>query len=624
MRSSKLPLTKISEQNPTSTKSQLISSSTTTTTKKQPVRPKTAESSLTLARRKPSLCARRTSANEDDDELARNSPIENEYKMRVTQLFNDSKLFEDHVAKKKSQKTEPYLKNTPNSSTDSSSDLNVNSMKRTGASRTLSAKTHSPAFYDLKNSFNSNNGILPSLVGEQKMTSTPTLANRRQIPSFSFHTSSKPPTGRKKSPGHSKQRAAASAKKASSRNLAQMSSFEETSFGPDKREQVERQEPSMFHEEASSLQGVDRINDVVLTNMRNQVHSAPLSRNRVRFLSKLVDGVNTFEENNLNNPAGEDKNAENDFFNDEASIDSNTDGGLGDIESPQPVVYVDDLEEERVNLQESIMKLRDKLRVIERKEIKKIKRPEPPSPVKLTDRKSILREQQPIKTQSMSVDKWVEIHKRRNSANTNLIQSKLTISRPQTSVGVPTKQSPSPVNKSHLLNRQQSATPSSSSDVRVERIAKLENYLQELRSRNKRRIALKKSQIKYGDGSSLNAYDEHLGKRTRSSIGDPESRTSSSTHTDNTAVADEVELTLSRRELIDMTVLDKMQDRIKHELQENLRTIRKIQSQNEFNSIVAKIKNFLSEVEDFKYRNVVNQDFKNRKSIKLYEYEYKV
>jgi hypothetical protein len=75
---------------------------------------------------------------------------------------------------------------------------------------------------------------------------------------------------------------------------------------------------------------------------------------------------------------------------------------------------------------------------------------------------------------------------------------------------------------------------------------------------------------------------------------------------------------LSIRELSEMTVLDKLQTRIKMELLENLRYMKKIESQTEFNSIVMKIKRFLNEIEEFKSQGYSNESYGN--IIKLYEY----
>lgn len=49
----------------------------------------------------------------------------------------------------------------------------------------------------------------------------------------------------------------------------------------------------------------------------------------------------------------------------------------------------------------------------------------------------------------------------------------------------------------------------------------------------------------------------------------------------------------SIRELTDLTVLDRIQSQIRVELEENLKSLRKLESQNEFNSIVARIRDFL-------------------------------
>lgn len=50
----------------------------------------------------------------------------------------------------------------------------------------------------------------------------------------------------------------------------------------------------------------------------------------------------------------------------------------------------------------------------------------------------------------------------------------------------------------------------------------------------------------------------------------------------------------SRRELIDLTVLDRVQKQIRSELEENMKNLRKFETQSEFNSIVSRIYDFLA------------------------------
>ena len=49
----------------------------------------------------------------------------------------------------------------------------------------------------------------------------------------------------------------------------------------------------------------------------------------------------------------------------------------------------------------------------------------------------------------------------------------------------------------------------------------------------------------------------------------------------------------SRRELADSTLLDKVQKQVKDELQQTLKKIKRVETNNEFNSLVDKIRNFL-------------------------------
>lgn len=50
----------------------------------------------------------------------------------------------------------------------------------------------------------------------------------------------------------------------------------------------------------------------------------------------------------------------------------------------------------------------------------------------------------------------------------------------------------------------------------------------------------------------------------------------------------------SRRELRDLTVLDCVHDQIRSDVEENLKNLRKLETQNEFNSIVSRIYQFLA------------------------------
>ncbi len=54
----------------------------------------------------------------------------------------------------------------------------------------------------------------------------------------------------------------------------------------------------------------------------------------------------------------------------------------------------------------------------------------------------------------------------------------------------------------------------------------------------------------------------------------------------------------SRRELADHTLLDKVQKQVKDELQQTLKKIKRVETNNEFNSLVDKIREFLYKWED--------------------------
>jgi hypothetical protein len=69
----------------------------------------------------------------------------------------------------------------------------------------------------------------------------------------------------------------------------------------------------------------------------------------------------------------------------------------------------------------------------------------------------------------------------------------------------------------------------------------------------------------------------------------------------------------SYRELRNLSLLDKIDKRLRNELQKTIRNIIRLQSQQEFNSIVERIKLFLEEIEN------VGLISNSQNSLKLYK-----
>lgn len=68
---------------------------------------------------------------------------------------------------------------------------------------------------------------------------------------------------------------------------------------------------------------------------------------------------------------------------------------------------------------------------------------------------------------------------------------------------------------------------------------------------------------------------------------------------------------ISIRQLRNLTLLDKVQDRLRVELNDTIVKVRKLESQREFNSIVARMRTFIDEIEDFKSKNSFNHNINN-------------
>lgn len=153
--------------------------------------------------------------------------------------------------------------------------------------------------------------------------------------------------------------------------------------------------------------------------------------------------------------------------------------------------------------------------------------------------KSIRRKQHTIVSRSMDVDKWVEVHKRRNT-NTAV----------------------------HLIKKNVKLTKKAQDQMSI-----LNKKLEEVKLSN-----LKDQFLEDNDPSKSRSI----------------------------------------RTLSEMTVLDKVENRLKRQLMEKLRILRKLESQNEFNQIVDKIKGFLDDIEEFKCENnVINDYFSNYSNNKL-------
>ena len=74
---------------------------------------------------------------------------------------------------------------------------------------------------------------------------------------------------------------------------------------------------------------------------------------------------------------------------------------------------------------------------------------------------------------------------------------------------------------------------------------------------------------------------------------------------------------ISYRDLRNMTLLDKIQEQLKSELDESIKRVYRLKAQQEFNSIVSKIRVFLEK--DYTDSNIKNKRMKP----KLYEYVMK-
>lgn len=181
----------------------------------------------------------------------------------------------------------------------------------------------------------------------------------------------------------------------------------------------------------------------------------------------------------------------------------------------------------------SLRELKEKLKKIENEEHRHGLNRE--NSIIKSETKSILREQKPISAKSMSVDKWIEVHKRRNNRTAN-----------------------------EFLNRN-------------ERIKLLNQKVKEQLNLKRMQSAMNREAEREPEVTEDEAPDYHESLAKLNSLKKLKYR--------------------SRRELSDLTVLDKIQNRIKLELEENLRNLRKLESQNEFNSVVAKIKNFLVDMD---------------------------
>ena len=416
-------------------------------------------------------------------------------------------------------------------------------------------------------------------------------------------------------------------------------------------------------------------NMITREERQSLTRSAPLARsnNKVRFLNKLVDEID--KPANANASFDELDNDEYYYDNEVNKILENDLANLENQNLLQPFTdttnggYGDEFEEERNELREAIKNLREKLSHIDQRENKRIKRRNVPShyfvPSHLDEAhtrmrtKSITREQRPIRSQSMSIDKWVQSHKRRGSSLNEETDGESILNELQQRIrsGKASLSSLRRIHSSTSTNSTTSAPVSRSqsmmSSTRLSNpkprarilTAELINRREELRILEKKLTDYKlKSRlsptpakknltspitIQQQQLASQASFDQHPvynksilagtplgGENTisysmlpkprytssansyyrTSSLGvapnSNNSRSSSSISAHNHELANiemppqfgggGFELSMSRRELIDKNVLDKMQDKLKNELQQQLKTIRKIQTQNEF------------------------------------------
>lgn len=203
---------------------------------------------------------------------------------------------------------------------------------------------------------------------------------------------------------------------------------------------------------------------------------------------------------------------------------------------------------ERDRLYASLADLRAKLKRIDDEEAKTLPQRDESLSSASAMNKTIMRMQKPKSAKSMSVDKWIEVHKRRNGRN--------------------------------------------------------------------------------GGGESVMSRNERmkmLNEKLKEKLGEHEAQLPPATAAAHGHHGDERKNLKfrSRRELSDLTVLDKIQSRIRLELEENLKNLRKLESQNEFNSIVAKIREFLCSEEKSRDKSVATSPViitPKSNVIRVYEY----
>jgi hypothetical protein len=307
----------------------------------------------------------------------------------------------------------------------------------------------------------------------------------------------------------------------------------------------------------------DSFCNVPVINRRAQAHSAPINSgtNKAEFValpSKKSQHVRIVEpasrsKFNAHSPRSFDSqntflvnNDENDFYavsGEEANEEEEEE--VDDDEQFEDKILNNTLEINRSNLQETLKMIQSKLMAINDEEmqsksttVSKMRKRSANAPAKTQVKtmeefnqeknpKTITRKQNKIIAKSMDVDKWVEVHKRRNTNQA-----------------------------ARMLKR----------DMKTKAQC---NEMNELT----RKI----------DGVKLESENE--------------------------PVNDDGNKSRSIRELSEMTVLDKVQSKLKVQLIAKLKVLRKMETQNEFNLIVERIKYFLNDVEMFKSdgRNVLGE-----------------
>ena len=428
--------------------------------------------------------------NDSDVPQSVKDSIEYQYKMRVTRFINDEEL----------------KKNVPENLVDDFIKKAVNNMKNNNSNSNSRINSCNPSMSSKSNisTFSSRSNLRPMTSVETKRSSMNAHKMNYLLPDLVLRMrrgdktcESTPRTPR---PSSSKTRISNDSKDTKSREdcLSLDKNIKLSSFKIANRSQ-------------SELSGASQPKKLPNSSRHNLIHSAPITKLKEDQMAKAK--VKFDDDISINSSSS--RRSQNTLKSD--SFKSDTSSSMMEYD-----------ETSKEGIQESVAMIQEKLKKINEEEAENAKHRS--NQLVKIDKKTILRDQKRINAKSMDVDKWIEIHRRRNTLKAvNLL------------------------NKNIILPGEEKT-----------------------------------------EDSFVKA--KTLKKETR-----------------------------SRRQLIDITVLDKVQNRVKQELEENLRRLRKIESQTEFNSIVSRIKGFLTEIEDFKDNSLVSMESdqsydKNR--IRLYEYNF--